>query len=367
MMGGLQQFFNKNREEVEIDDDYQQPRKGYDSLTTTFHDLPIPIQLYIFSLLDAKTVCHISASCRNWNRLCNDEILWKNMLLRDMESWETIQHSTHPDIYSNNQEAEELTNSTRNEELTAKEIYLRCSPESSRLINNQNDSLRKFSSIIRSMLPKKIPKIAMFGPGLETSTSGIVQQMLNRRDVFESLGMFPGQFEGCGSGFTMRMNSPSTNCTFNLITLYSASKMEREKYGNKNEERLKNNRLFDNQERQKGVYEVHRAIREVCRNVDAFIFVVDATKGCEQDVSNGQIELNAMLHDLWSLPAFPVLILSCIPSVQVERIPCIKVARLLKLHKLRKPWSVQNCDTFTLAGIAEGLSWLVERAIRTSK
>lgn len=205
----------------------------------------------------------------------------------------------------------------------------------------------------------------MFGPGLETSTSGIVQQMMNRRDVFESLRMFPGRFEGCGSGFTMRMNSPQTSYTFDLITLYSASKEERERYVNKNEERLRNNRLFDNQERQKGVYEVQRAVREVCRNVDAFIFVINATKGFEEELSAGHIELTAMLQDLWSAPDFPVLVLSCIPSVQVERVPCIKVARLLKLHKLRKPWMVQNCDTFTLEGIADGLSWLINRACRT--
>lgn len=123
MMGGLQQFLNKNRDDVDDDkDDYDQPRKGYGSPTTTFHDLPIPIQLYIFSLLDAKSVCLISGCCRNFYRLCNDEILWKNMLLKDMESWQTIQQSTHPDIYSNKEENEESGNLERNETLTAKEM-----------------------------------------------------------------------------------------------------------------------------------------------------------------------------------------------------------------------------------------------------
>lgn len=52
-------------------------------------------------------------------------------------------------------------------------------------------------STVRSFLPKKIPKLAMFGPGLESSTSSIVKKILEgQTDIFKTTGMFPGQFGG---------------------------------------------------------------------------------------------------------------------------------------------------------------------------
>ena len=48
-------------------------------------------------------------------------------------------------------------------------------------------------------MPKKIPKLVMFGPGLESETSGIVRKMLEgESELFKTTGMFPGQFEGRG-------------------------------------------------------------------------------------------------------------------------------------------------------------------------
>ena len=46
-------------------------------------------------------------------------------------------------------------------------------------------------------MPKKAPKAAMFGPGLEQSTSGLVRKMLYEdNQKFNRVGMFPGQFDG---------------------------------------------------------------------------------------------------------------------------------------------------------------------------
>jgi F-box protein 4 len=55
----------------------------------------------------------------------------------------------------------------------------------------------RLSELLRSILPKKTPKLAMFGPGLETSTSGIVRKIINdQSDLFSVVRMFPGQFGG---------------------------------------------------------------------------------------------------------------------------------------------------------------------------
>ena len=50
--------------------------------------------------------------------------------------------------------------------------------------------------MIRYFLPKKVPKFAMFGPGLETSTSKIVRKIMYTNAVFHTVGLFPGQFDG---------------------------------------------------------------------------------------------------------------------------------------------------------------------------
>ena len=51
--------------------------------------------------------------------------------------------------------------------------------------------------MLRSMLPKKTQKLVMFGPGLESGTSGIARKILeDTTGMFKTVGMFPGQFDG---------------------------------------------------------------------------------------------------------------------------------------------------------------------------
>ena len=55
----------------------------------------------------------------------------------------------------------------------------------------------RLSDILRSFWPKKKPKLVMFGPGLESSTSFIVRKILDgHSDLFTVVSMFPGQFGG---------------------------------------------------------------------------------------------------------------------------------------------------------------------------
>ena len=58
-------------------------------------------------------------------------------------------------------------------------------------------ALHQLSSMLRYFLPKKTPRIAMFGPGLESSTSGLVRKIIHEDNrLFEKLAMFPGKFGG---------------------------------------------------------------------------------------------------------------------------------------------------------------------------
>ena len=63
-------------------------------------------------------------------------------------------------------------------------------------MHRQNAMFNSITSMIRYFLPKKVPKFAMFGLGLETNTSKIVRKIMNRNPMFQTVGLFPGQFDG---------------------------------------------------------------------------------------------------------------------------------------------------------------------------
>ena len=135
--GGLQQFLIRNAMKgVNSQEMCEQPIKGRGSDHTTFHDLPVrfsqfddnrlalmlklrnlpnftmktlyivnhylfqePVQLEIFSYLGAKDLCRVSRTCRYWHDLGLDDILWKRRLECDVKHWNTIGHSTNPEMY----------------------------------------------------------------------------------------------------------------------------------------------------------------------------------------------------------------------------------------------------------------------------
>lgn len=360
--GGLQQFLIRNAMKgVNSQEICEQPIKGRGSDHTTFHDLPEPVQLEIFSYLGAKDLCRVSRTCRYWHDLGLDDILWKRRLECDVKHWNTIGHSTNPEMYKECQS-----------DWTFKEIYLRCSPEVNELVRDTNLHFHQLSAVLRSFWPKKTPKLAMFGPGLETSTRRIVRKILeDNSGMFKTTGMFPGQFEGVGSGFTMKMNDA---VNFNLITLYTATKEERE---NRNqEERLRGNRLLaqagdgdaEAEEAPEEKYEVRQSVKDLCRTLDGFIFVVDSEIGDSNynlvNVSSGIPELFAMVNDAWAPTNIPVVILSCVTEESKTRISCIDVVSQLKLHKLNRPWQVFDCVVDDMGGVPQGIEWLVKTSQR---
>jgi F-box protein 4 len=64
-------------------------------------------------------------------------------------------------------------------------------------VREENAIFSSFTNMIRSFLPKKTPKVAMFGPGLESDTSIIVRNMLyEQSNQLERVGLVPGQYDG---------------------------------------------------------------------------------------------------------------------------------------------------------------------------
>ena len=72
------------------------------------------------------------------------------------------------------------------------------------------------------------------------------------------------------------------NTHFDLSTLYTSTKDEREK--RRQEDRLRYSRLLvhNQQGNEDEGFEVRQAIRDFTRTVDGFVFVIDATKDLDE-------------------------------------------------------------------------------------
>lgn len=345
--GGLQQYLNKKAlKKTTEDDNCYQP-------DSAFHKLPVDCKLHIFSFLGAQDLSRISGVCRDWYFVSEYNILWKELMERDAKNWNVIGHQTNPALY------QEVQSDWSN-----KEIYLKCSPHVNKMMH-KNDAVFSFTDFLKSFLPKKswTPKIAMFGPGLESElTSGLVRKILyedNRQ--MERTGLVSGQFEGVGSGWCYKLPNGQT---FQLSVLYSASKQQRSQ---KSWNRVTGNNLIQvKKEGEEGeeIVELKPAVRDFCRTVDAFVYVVDSTS-VDNLKANENYELSAMIRERWSDTHIPVLVMSCIPNKDSSRIPCINVVEALQLGKLNRPWRVRECwINDNLEGVVDGISWLIEQAHR---
>ncbi|KAK3592045.1 hypothetical protein CHS0354_019300 [Potamilus streckersoni] len=346
--GGLQQYLNKFHESDVHVPESKNPQRFIEG-QCHFCDIPVVLKLHIFSYLRARDLCQVSRVCKEWYELTQDNLLWQQLLRKDVRKWDVIGHNTYPGLYKEVQS-----------EWTNKDIYLRCSPEVTELMIQRNAVFHNISSLLRYFLPKKVPMLAMFGPGLESSTSCIVRRMMyEENNCFQKIGLFPGQFDGVGAGMTVRINN--TGRDLNLSVLYSATKKERE--GSRHD-RMQHNKLVRHnaqEEEGKEKYNLLPAIRDLCRTLDGFVFVVDAS---QETVYSGLDELEAMISERWSSTHVPVLVLSCVREEKDPRIPCIQVVEQLKLTQLNKPWQVRNCVADTLTGVPEALTWLVEQSQR---
>ena len=340
--GGLQQFLIKQQERkkrTEQNEDSQQQSK--------FECLPIDVRLHIFAYLTANELCVVSRVCRSWYDITEDNLLWSELLTRDVHKWTTMGHNTNPAMYK------EVSS-----EMSNKEIYLSCSPEVKTLQRQQNDVFSNISTILRYFLPKKTPLFAMFGPGLETKTSGLVRRIISESD-FEQIGMFPGKFDGVGGGFTLR---DPAGCQFNLSVMYSATQRDRE---SSNRDRDHTNRLMKENKGSTDInkFELVPAVQDFCKTVDGFIYVVDASADFPV-VEIGLNELQAMVSERWSATHVPVLILSAVQTQETSRVSCFEVVERLQLSQLNRPWQVQNCDIESRDGILTGLTWLEAQSRR---
>ncbi|XP_050402109.1 F-box only protein 4 [Patella vulgata] len=339
---------NNNSCSIAVSDGVNKDKNS--EMVSYFDCMPVNVKLNIFSYLPTKDLINITSVCHEWNLLATDDLLWHQRLDWDLPKWEVLSFTTNPKMY---QEV--------NSEWSYKEIYMKCSPEANRSWKKINSTFYQVSNMLKYFFPKKAPRVAMFGPGLETSTHKLVRKLLYEdNDKFSRIAMFPGQFDGVGAGMTLKLK---TGSTFHLTVLYSGTKQEREKPSHRN--RANHSRLFINstQDKDNTGIELQPAVKNLCHTLDAFIFVVDASQP-EELVKSALMELKAMVNERSSAPHVPVVILSCISDKTDvhSKIPACRIVELLELVNLDKKWLVHDCVVTGLEGLHLAMEWMVEHA-----
>lgn len=161
------------------------------------------------------------------------------------------------------------------------------------------------------------------------------------------------------AGCSLGLKIPSGQ-VFQLAILYSASSKVRKT----RRKRLENNSLVELVSKDgEQVVELKPAVRACCCAMDAFIYVVDSTKGNRFEQEDYD-ELMAVVNERWSAPHVPVLIMSCTPTNQQQRIPCVDVIKMLNLSSFNRPWQVQDVNVDTLTGVIPSIQWLIEQSQR---
>lgn len=57
------------------------------------------VHMHLFSYLDVTALCRLAQTCSYLNELASDPLLWRRLLQRDVETWSSIGHLSHPRIY----------------------------------------------------------------------------------------------------------------------------------------------------------------------------------------------------------------------------------------------------------------------------
>jgi hypothetical protein len=221
----------------------------------------------------------------------------------------------------------------------------------------------------------------MFGPGLETTTSCLVTNILWKSE-FKTIGMIPGK-DGYGSGIKLRLFNHKP---FNLTILYTNVSKVR----NSNNHELDSNKLIlskNDAETNQVMYELQPQVKEACADASAFIYVIDnkhlsmfetdnkknnklsqVSTNLSDPTENYILELSVLMKE--ANRELPLLVLSCSANDQNtnmindqlnDSLSCAKIVNKLKLFGLNCQWQIRNCQIFEnkMRDIIIGFEWLL--------
>ncbi|XP_062984858.1 F-box only protein 4 [Elgaria multicarinata webbii] len=313
--------------------------------------LPIDVKLYIMSFLTPKDLCYLGSTNHYWKLTVQDPLLWKYLLIRDLPSWHSVDWKSLPDPNIFNRSVAELHNSASCDYMA---VYKKCCSCRKRCPKSTYGAMASF---LQSLMTPAEPRFAMFGPGLEDLDESLVHKLMTSPEVLLLAGIPSRQIHGIGSGVTFHLNGQK----FNILTLYSKTCKERRRA--REEDTNLTNKMFIEENGVDGTtqYNLIEHVKNMCGLIDGFIYVANAEAHKRHSRQIEFARMAAMLDPTLGPSGRPLLILSCISSAGIERIPCVYVAHQLQLHQLGQPWMVQDTEAATLAGLLDGIQWLLEQ------
>ncbi|KFQ44616.1 F-box only protein 4, partial [Nestor notabilis] len=321
--------------------------------------LPIDVQLNIMSYLSPQDLCHLGSTSCYWRAAVQDPLLWRYFLLRDLPFWTSVDWKSLPDVEIFNKAFSEVSDNALYDYMA---VYKKSCPQSRRSLKSSRPRYGAVTSFLQSLVTQAEPRFAMFGPGLEELDNSLVQKMMTCPEILLVAGLPQRQIHGIGSGVSFQLNN---NQKFNILTLYSTTSVERRRA--RAEQAVAVNKMFYQENsivgNQQAVhYSVIAQVKKACEVVDGFIYVANAEAHKKHDRQEELARILAMIDPALGPPNRPLLVLSCVSHTDVERIPCVYMAHQLQLNLLHQPWMVQDTVAATLAGLLNGIEWLLEEA-----
>ena len=341
--------------------------------------LPVDLQFLIMTLLSPADICRLGATSRYWRHLVRDPILWRYFLLRDMPYWSSIDHLTMPQLEMLNApiinedeslvEGEDIVTESKCDYMSE---YLRGCPSCRQQWLPSRPAYERVTSFLQSLVPSSELRYAMFGPGMEQLDMSLVARLILAPDVLPVSGTPHRQINGIGSGISYTFNNQHR---FNILTLYSTNRAERER-ARLQQQGISNNLFTIDGADESGCPIYRPQVQQVCQAVDGFIYVANAEPG--RDGGSSEVaHIQAVLSPARGSTSRPVLVLSCVSREQPEavgatsqqsgahrntarrRTPCVEMAKRLCLHQVANPWMVQDTVAESLSGLLDGISWLL--------
>ncbi|XP_061623779.1 F-box only protein 4 isoform X2 [Phyllopteryx taeniolatus] len=333
--------------------------------------LPVDVQFRIMTLLSSVDICRLGATSRYWRALVRDPLLWRFFLLRDTPHWSSIDHLSMPQLEAPEalvmgDDAEEGDYERTESKVDYMAEYLKGCPSCRKRWLPSWPPYRVLTAFLQSLVASAEPRYAMFGPGMEQLDVSIVTRLMHASDVLPVSVIPNSQVNGpsvIGSGISYMFNNQHK---FNIFTLYSTNKAERDRAKEKNQ--YMSDKLFSlvgSDDSGHPVYRPAPQVQQVCQVVEGVIYVANAEPGRGEGETEGS-QIRAVL----SSKSRPLLVLSCVSREESKavrttsmgtrhRTPCVEMAKRLSLPQLPNPWMVQDTVAESLSGLLDGISWLL--------
>ncbi|XP_035291463.1 F-box only protein 4 [Anguilla anguilla] len=326
-----------------------------DAAPGVLESLPADIQFHLMKLLSPRDLCRLGGTCRYWRSVVRDPLLWRYFFVRDMPLWSSIDHTSMPCVEALDVPLHE----DPDHDFMAE--YLRSSPACRRPCRPPRQGHGAVASFLQSLYLSAEPRLLMFGPGLEQLEVSLMNVLMRSPHVLPVAGIPRRQINGVGSGVSFMFRDQHK---FNILVLYSNNSAERERA--RLERQNVHSRLFVQEgdgQTDSPAFSIAPFVQEVCRAVDGFIYVANAEAAMAGGLEVERAQFRAMLDPSWGQSSRPVLVLSCVsreaPGGTRTRTPCVVLAHQLDLQQLQNPWMVQDVVCESLAGVTDGIGWLL--------